>query len=154
MKTNERVITTLNSLLKEELTAINQYFVHAEMAEDWGYEAYGEKEEKTSIDEMKHAEELIARILFLGGRPIVTEMSEIRIGKDLPSMLENDRLLEQGGIDAYNAAIKVMVEEKDNGSKQLLEEILAQEEEHIDYFEEQLGQIEQMGLPYYLTTIK
>lgn len=154
MKTNEKVIATLNSLLKEELTAINEYFVHAEMAEDWGYEVYGEKEEKTSIDEMKHAEELIARILFLGGRPIVTEMSEIRIGKDLPSMLENDRLLEQGGIDAYNAAIKVMVEEKDNGSKQLLEEILAQEEEHIDYFEEQLGQIEQMGLPYYLTTIK
>lgn len=154
MKTNEKVIATLNSLLKEELTAINEYFVHAEMAEDWGYEAYGEKEEKTSIDEMKHAEELIARILFLGGKPIVTEMSEIRIGKDLPSMLENDRLLEQGGIDAYNAAIKVMVEEKDNGSKQLLEEILAQEEEHIDYFEEQLGQIEQMGLPYYLTTIK
>lgn len=154
MKTNEKVIATLNSLLKEELTAINEYFVHAEMAEDWGYEVYGEKEEKTSIDEMKHAEELIARILFLGGKPIVTEMSEIRIGKDLPSMLENDRLLEQGGIDAYNAAIKVMVEEKDNGSKQLLEEILAQEEEHIDYFEEQLGQIEQMGLPYYLTTIK
>lgn len=154
MKTNEKVIETLNGLLKEELTAINQYFVHAEMAEDWGYEVYGEKLEKTSIDEMKHAEWLIARILFLGGRPIVTEMSEIRIGKDLPSMLENDRKLEQGGIDGYNAAIKVMVEEKDNGTKQLLETILEQEEAHIDYFEEQQGQIEQMGLPYYLTTIK
>ncbi len=154
MKTNEKVIATLNGLLKEELTAINQYMVHAEMAENWGYETYGKKEQKTSIDEMKHAEELIARILFLEGKPIVTEMNNINIGTDLPSMLENDRVLEQGGINSYNAAIKVMVEEKDNGSKQLLEDILEQEEDHIDYFEEQLDQIEQMGLPYYLTTIK
>ena len=154
MKTNEKVIETLNGLLKEELTAINQYMVHAEMAEDWGYEVYGEVEEKTAIDEMKHAEKLIGRILFLGGRPIVSEMDKISIGKDLPSMLENDRALEQDAIDSYNAAIKVMVEEKDNGSKQLLENILEEEEGHIDYFEEQQGQIEQMGLPYYLTTIK
>lgn len=154
MKTNEKVIEALNNLLKEELTAINQYMVHAEMAEDWGYEVYGEVEEKTAIDEMKHAEKLIGRILFLGGRPIVSEMDKISIGKDLPSMLENDRALEQDAIDSYNAAIKVMVEEKDNGSKQLLENILEEEEGHIDYFEEQQGQIEQMGLPYYLTTIK
>jgi len=154
MKTTEKVIETLNKLLKEELTAINQYMVHAEMAEDWGYEAYGEIEEKTAIDEMKHAEALIGRILFLGGRPIVSEMDAIRIGKDLPSMLENDRALEQAGIDSYNAAIKVMMEEKDNGSKQLLEKNLQEEEGHIDYFEEQQEQIEQMGLPYYLTTIK
>jgi bacterioferritin len=154
MKTNETVIATLNGLLKEELTAINQYMVHAEMADDWGYQAFAKVEEHTAIQEMKHAEELIARILFLGGKPIVSEMSNICIGKDLPSMLENDRVLEQGGIDGYNAGIKVMVEEKDNGSKQLLEGILEQEEAHIDYFEEQLGQIEQMGLPYYLTTIK
>jgi bacterioferritin len=154
MKTNEKVIEALNKLLKEELTAINQYMVHAEMAEDWGYEVYGEVEEKTAIDEMKHAEKLIGRILFLGGRPIVSEMDKISIGKDLPSMLENDRALEQDAIDSYNAAIKVMVEEKDNGSKQLLENILEEEEGHIDYFEEQQGQIEQMGLPYYLTTIK
>lgn len=154
MKTNEKVIEALNKLLKEELTAINQYMVHAEMAEDWGYEVYGEVEENTAIDEMKHAEKLIGRILFLGGRPIVSEMDKISIGKDLPSMLENDRALEQDAIDSYNAAIKVMVEEKDNGSKQLLEVILEEEEGHIDYFEEQQGQIEQMGLPYYLTTIK
>ena len=154
MKTNEKVIEALNKLLKEELTAINQYMVHAEMAEDWGYEVYGAVEEKTAIDEMKHAEKLIGRILFLGGRPIVSEMDKISIGKDLPSMLENDRALEQDAIDSYNAAIKVMVEEKDNGSKQLLENILEEEEGHIDYFEEQQGQIEQMGLPYYLTTIK
>lgn len=154
MKTNEKVIATLNSMLKNELTSINQYMVHAEMAEDWGYTSYGKKEERTAIDEMKHAEHLIARILFLEGKPVVKDIDEIRIGKDLPSMLENDRILEQSGIDAYNAAIKVMVEEKDNGSKQLLEEILAQEEDHVDFFEEQLGQIEQMGLPFYLTTIK
>src|SRR5690606_17636764 len=130
MKTNEKVIATLNGLLKEELTAINQYMVHDEIAEDWGYEVYGEVEEKTAIQEMKHAEELIARILFLGGKPVVSEMNNIHIGKDLPAMLESDRKLEQGGIDSYNAAIKVMVEEKDNGSKQLLEGILEEEEAH------------------------
>lgn len=154
MKTNENVIATLNVLLKHELTAINQYMVHAEMADDWGYEVYGKVEEHTAIDEMKHAEELIGRILFMGGRPIVSDIDTIRIGKDLPSMLENDHALEQAAVDAYNAAIKVTVEEKDNGTKQILEGILEQEEGHIDYFEAQQDQIEQMGLPYYLTTIK
>jgi len=154
MEPNPRVIETLNDLLKSELTAINQYMVHAEMAEDWGYETYGKTEERTAIDEMKHAEKLIARILFLGGKPVVSQMDEIRIGKDLPSMLANDRVLEQAGIDGYNQGIKVMTEEKDNGTKQLLESILEEEENHIDFFEEQLDQIDQMGLPYYLTTIK
>jgi bacterioferritin len=154
MEPNPRVIETLNDLLKSELTAINQYMVHAEMAEDWGYETYGKTEERTAIDEMKHAEKLIARILFLGGKPVVTQMDEIRIGKDLPSMLANDQVLEQAGIDGYNQGIKVMTEEKDNGTKQLLESILEEEENHIDFFEEQLDQIDQMGLPYYLTTIK
>ncbi len=154
MEPNPRVIETLNGLLKAELTSINQYMVHAEMAEDWGYETYGKTEERTAIDEMKHAEKLIARILFLGGKPVVTQMDEIRIGKDLPSMLANDQVLEQAGIDGYNQGIKVMVEEKDNGTKQLLESILEEEENHIDFFEEQLDQIDQMGLPYYLTTIK
>lgn len=154
MEPNPRVIETLNGLLKAELTSINQYMVHAEMAEDWGYETYGKTEERTAIDEMKHAEKLIARILFLGGKPVVTQMDEIRIGKDLPSMLANDQVLEQTGIDGYNQGIKVMVEEKDNGTKQLLESILEEEENHIDFFEEQLDQIDQMGLPYYLITIK
>ena len=154
MEPNPRVIETLNGLLKAELTSINQYMVHAEMAEDWGYETYGKTEERTAIDEMKHAEKLIARILFLGGKPVVTQMDEIRIGKDLPSMLANDRVLEQAGIDGYNQGIKVMTEEKDNGTKQLLESILEEEENHIDFFEEQLDQIDQMGLPYYLITIK
>lgn len=154
MEPNPRVIETLNGLLKAELTSINQYMVHAEMAEDWGYETYGKTEERTAIDEMKHAEKLIARILFLGGKPVVTQMDEIRIGKDLPSMLANDQVLEQAGIDGYNQGIKVMVEEKDNGTKQLLESILEEEENHIDFFEEQLDQIDQMSLPYYLITIK
>lgn len=154
MEPNPRVIETLNGLLKAELTSINQYMVHAEMAEDWGYETYGKTEERTAIDEMKHAEKLIARILFLGGKPVVTQMDEIRIGKDLPSMLANDQVLEQAGIDGYNQGIKVMTEEKDNGTKQLLESILEEEENHIDFFEEQLDQIDQMGLPYYLITIK
>ena len=154
MEPNPRVIETLNGLLKAELTSINQYMVHAEIAEDWGYETYGKTEERTAIDEMKHAEKLIARILFLGGKPVVTQMDEIRIGKDLPSMLANDQVLEQAGIDGYNQGIKVMTEEKDNGTKQLLESILEEEENHIDFFEEQLDQIDQMGLPYYLITIK
>lgn len=154
METNQRVIDTLNNLLREELTAINQYMVHAEMAEDWGYGVFHEAEEHAAIEEMKHAEELIARILFLGGKPIVSALDKISIGKDIPGMLENDHVLESGAVVSYNAAIKVMVEEKDNGTKQLLEGILEQEEAHLDWFEEQIDQIEQMGLPYYLTTIK
>lgn len=154
MEPNAGVIETLNELLKSELTAINQYIVHAEMAEDWGYESYYKIEKHTAIQEMEHAEDLIARILFLGGKPIVIHIDQIRIGTDLPTMLENDRILEQSAIDAYNLAIQVMVEEKDNGSKQLLEAILEDEEAHIDFFEEHLDQIDQMGLPYYLTTIK
>lgn len=154
METNQKVIDTLNKLLREELTAINEYIVHAEMAEDWGYSAFHEDLEHAAIEEMKHAEELIERILFLGGRPIVSELDKITIGKDIPGMLKNDHVMESGAVVSYNAAIKVMVEEKDNGTKQLLERILEQEEGHLDWFEEQIGQIEQMGLSYYLTTIK
>ncbi len=154
METNQKVIDTLNKLLREELTAINEYMVHAEMAEDWGYSAFHEAMEHTAIEEMKHAEVLIARILFLGGKPIVSELDKITIGKDIPGMLRNDHVMESGAVFSYNAAIKVMVEEKDNGSKLLLEEILEQGEAHLDWYEEQIDQIEQMGLPYYLTTIK
>ena len=154
MKGNEKVLVTLNALLREEMTAISQYMVHAEMYEDWGYTKLGEAEEHSAIEEMKHAEKLIARILFLEGRPIVSELDAIRIGKTVDEMLKNDLTLETDAVKMYNDAIKLVVAEKDNGTKELLDAILADEEGHVDFFEEQLGQIEQMTLPFYLSTIK
>ena len=140
MKGNEKVLETLNGLLREELTAISQYMVHAE--------------EHSAIQEMKHAEKLISRILFLEGRPIVSELNPIRIGKTVDEMLKNDLVLETDAVKMYNEAIKLVIAEKDNGTKELLDAILADEEGHVDFFEEQLGQIEQMTLPFYLSTIK
>ncbi len=154
METNKVVIDVLNRLLKEELTAINQYMVHAEMFEDWGYAKMGEAEEHAAIEEMKHAEKLIGRILYLGGIPWVSDMDEIRIGKTVPEMLENDFQLESHAVKLYNDAIKAVVAEGDNGTKDLLDQILKDEEGHIDLFMEQKDKIEQMGLQRYLTTIK
>ncbi len=154
MKGNEKVLETLNGLLREELTAISQYMVHAEMYEDWGYSKLGEAEEHSAIQEMKHAEKLISRILFLEGRPIVSELNPILIGKTVDEMLKNDLALETDAVKLYNDAIKLVIAEKDNGTKELLDAILADEEGHVDFFEEQLGQIEQMTLPFYLSTIK
>jgi len=154
MKGNEKVIETLNVLLREELTAISQYMVHAEMYEDWGYDKLGDAEQHRAIEEMKHAEKLIARILFLEGRPIVSELDVINIGKTVDEMLKNDLALETDAVKLYNDAIKLVIAEKDNGTKELLDAILADEEGHVDFFEEQLGQIEQMTLPFYLSTIK
>ena len=154
MKGNEKVLETLNGLLREEMTAISQYMVHAEMYEDWGYTKLGEAEEHSAIEEMKHAEKLIARILFLEGRPIVSELNPIRIGKTVDEMLKNDLVLETDAVKMYNEAIKLVIAEKDNGTKELLDAILADEEGHVNFFEEQLGQIEQMTLPFYLSTIK
>ena len=154
MKGNEKVLATLNALLREEMTAISQYMVHAEMYEDWGYSKLGEAEEHSAIEEMKHAEKLIARILFLEGRPIVSDLDALHIGKTVDEMLKNDLTLETDAVKMYNDAIKLVVAEKDNGTKELLDAILADEEGHVNFFEEQLGQIEQMTLPFYLSTIK
>lgn len=154
MKGNAKVLEALNGLLREELTAISQYMVHAEMYEDWGYGKLAEAEEHRAIEEMKHAEKLISRILFLEGRPIVSELDVLRIGKKVGEMIANDLILESEAVKMYNAAIKLVVDEGDNGTKELLDAILANEEEHVDFFEEQLGQIDQMSLPFYLTTIK
>lgn len=154
MEPNKVVIDVLNRLLKEELTAINQYMVHAEMFEDWGYAKMGEAEEHAAIEEMKHAEKLIGRILYLGGIPWVSDMDEIRIGKTVPEMLENDFQLESHAVKLYNDAIKAVVAQGDNGTKDLLDQILKDEEGHIDLFMEQKDKIEQMGLQRYLTTIK
>jgi bacterioferritin len=154
MKGKPEIIEKLNFLLADELTAINQYFVHAEECGDWGYEVLHESIEKRSIGEMKHAEKLISRILFLEGTPVVDKLNQIYIAADVPGMLENDRQAEEVAIKNYNEAIKLATELLDNGTKELLDGILKDEEAHINYIEEQLKQIEQMGLETYLTTVK
>ncbi len=150
MKGNARVIATLNSLLADELTAINQYMVHSEMCDNWGYEKLHGKIEKRAIDEMKHAEKLIARILFLEGLPEVSNLRKILIGKDIPLQLKNDHASELGAIKEYNAAIKESTTLGDNGTREILEDILKEEEDHTDWLEAQLDQIDQMGIQSYL----
>jgi bacterioferritin len=150
MKGNEQVIEHLNTRLAEELTAINQYFVHAEMCENWGYERLHEIIRKRSIDEMKHAEKLIARILFLEGKPIVSNLNRIHIGSEVAKMHEYDHLAEEAAIKGYNESIRLTTEVGDNGTRELLESILREEEGHIDLLEAQLEQIKQMGVQNYL----
>ncbi len=150
MQGNEKVIETLNALLADELGAINQYMVHSEMCDDWGYGRLHEAIEKRAIDEMRHAEKLIGRILFLDGKPVVSELSPITIGADVEAQLKNDLAAEVGAVKAYNDGIRLAVEVGDNGTRELLESILTDEEEHIDWLEAQLAQIEQMGIQNYL----
>ena len=150
MKGNEKIINHLNMRLAEELTAINQYFVHAEMCENWRYKRLHEMIFKRSIQEMKHAEKLIGRILFLEGIPIVSDLNKIHIGSEVPKMHTNDRAAEVAAIRGYNESIRVAVEVGDNGSRELLESILKEEEEHIDLIESQMDQISQMGIQNYL----
>ena len=150
MKGQQEVIDKLNELLAEELTAINQYFLHAEMCGDWGYDKLHETLEARSIQEMKHAEKLIERILFLEGRPIVSELNKITIGENVLKQLQNDHEAEKDAIKMYNDAVALTSQLGDNGTKILAESILTDEEEHIDWIEEQLDQIEQMGYERYL----
>jgi bacterioferritin len=151
MKGNEKVIAKLNFLLADELTAISQYMVHAEMCANWRYKELAEAVEKRAIDEMKHAEKHIERILFLEGTPIVSELNKMHIGADVEVQLKNDWEAENGAIFAYNDAIKLAVEVGDNGTREMLESILKDEEEHIDWIEAQLDQIRQMGIQVYLS---
>jgi bacterioferritin len=151
MKGNDAIIQKLNDLLSDELTAINQYMVHAEMCENWGYEKLGEAIQKRSIDEMRHAEKLIARILFLEGRPIVSELKGIHIGAEVPAMHKNDWDAEDAAVKSYNDGIKLAVQVGDNGTRELLTSILKDEEMHIDWLEAQLDQINHMGVQIYLS---
>jgi bacterioferritin len=150
MKGNDKVITRLNTLLADELTAINQYMVHSEMCDNWGYGHLHEKIEKRAIDEMKHAEKLIARIIFLEGRPVVSKLNDIHVGGEVPDMMKNDLGAENVADKGYNAAVKEAAELGDNGTRELLEDILKEEEDHIDWIEAQLDQIKQMGIQNYL----
>jgi bacterioferritin len=151
MKGNKKVIERLNALLADELTAINQYIVHAEMCANWGYARLHESIEKRAITEMKHAEKLIERILFLEGTPIVSKLNTMQIGADVQAQFESDLAAEQMAVKAYNEGIELAVEVGDNGTRTLLESILSDEEDHVDWLEMQLDQIKQIGLQNYLT---
>jgi bacterioferritin len=151
MKGNDKIIDKLNALLSDELTAISQYMVHSEMCANWRYQHLHEAVEKRAIDEMKHAEKLIGRILFLEGKPIVSELGKISIGADVTAQIQNDWAAEDGAVKAYNDGIRLAVEVGDNGTRELLDSILKDEEEHIDWLEAQLDQINQMGIQNYLT---
>jgi bacterioferritin len=151
MKGNDKIIEKLNALLADELTAVNQYIVHSEMCANWGYDKLHAVFEKRAIDEMKHAEKHIARILFLEGRPIVSNLNKIAIGPDVETQHKNDWAAEEGAIKAYNDAVRLAVELGDNGTREMLEAILKDEEDHIDWIEAQLDQIKQMGVQAYLS---
>ena len=150
MKGDTRVIEKLNDLLADELTAINQYMVHSEMDANWQYQRLHEAVEKRAIQEMKHAETLIGRLLFLEGIPIVSNLKPIHIGAEVEAQLRNDVESEYGAVESYNHGIRLAVEVGDNGTRELLESILKDEEEHVDWLEAQLDQIKQMGIQNYL----
>jgi bacterioferritin len=151
MKGSTKVIDMLNEALKEELTAINQYFLHAEMCENWHYHKLGSYIKKQSIDEMKHAEKLIERILFLDGVPNMTELLQLTIGKNVKAQLEGDLKLEVAAVAMYNRAVELSRAESDNASRELFERLLKDEEEHVDWLEGQMHQIEEIGYERYLS---
>lgn len=150
MKGDEKVIEVLNDALADELTAINQYIVHSEMCADWSYGKLHEAIEKRAITEMQHAEKLIGRILFLSGTPIVSKLKKIHIGASVLEQFQHDLEAETEAVALYNAGIRVATEQGDNGSRKLLEEILNDEEDHADWIEAQLDQIDHMGIQAYL----
>ncbi len=151
MQGNAKVIEQLNARLADELTAINQYMVHAEMCDNWGYEHLHEEIQKRAIVEMRHAEKLITRILFLEGKPVVSVLNKINIGPDVEKMHKNDWKAEEVAIKGYNETVQVATEVGDNGTREIVESILREEEGHIDWIEAQQSQIGQMGIQNYLT---
>ena len=151
MKGKSEVVSILNEMLQEELCAINQYMIHAEMCENWGYKKLGRFIKKQSIGEMKHAEHLMERVLFLEGTPDVNNMPKVRVGKDVPQQIEFDLALEKGAVASYNRAIEICRKVSDNASADFLLVILKDEEEHVDFLETQLEVISKIGLENYLT---
>jgi bacterioferritin len=151
MKGDAKVIELLNQALTSELTAINQYFIHAEICESHGYARLHQQIKRDSIDEMKHAEKLIERILFLDGHPNMSRYGEIRVGAKVEEILSNDMAAEKEAISAYNHAIRVCAEVGDHGSRDLFQELLEDEEGHLDWLETQLSLISEVGLANYLS---
>jgi len=150
-KKREAIIDVLNDVLTAELTAINQYFLHGEMCENWGYKKLHKEVRGHSIGEMKHADSVIERILFLDGLPNVQRLGNISIGENVPEMLKLDLALEEEAVNRLNTAIETAREAGDNGTRHLLEEILESEEEHVDWIEAQLELIKQVGTENYLS---
>src|SRR5687767_4703627 len=151
MKGNPQVIDALNTALTIELTAINQYFCQAKMCMNWGFKLLGKKHYEESMGEMKHAEKLIDRILFLEGVPEIARYDVIRVGTNVEEQFTNDLALELKGVKTYNEAIELCGKLKDNGTRELLEPILVESEEHVDWLETQLDLIKSVGLQNYLT---
>jgi bacterioferritin len=154
MKGNAKLLKSLNGLLSDELTAINQYMVHAEMCSAWGYTKLHDNIQSRAITEMKHAEKLIERILFLEGTPIVSSLNDIHIADDVTKMMINDLAAEMGAVKSYNEAIKLASEVGDNATGEILKGILRDEDAHVDDIEEQTDEIGQMGIGIYLSTKK
>ena len=150
MRGHDKVIEQLNRALREELTAINQYFLHAEVAESQGYDKFSREIKKQSIGEMKHAEKIIERILFLEGAPNMEPLA-LTVGTSVREMIENDLKLEINAVAMYNEAIQVSFENRDNGSRDLFVELLKDEEEHLDFLEAQQHLIKELGYERYLT---
>jgi bacterioferritin len=150
MKGDAKVIAVLQEVLKAELTAINQYFLHAEMCENWGYEKLAAQTRAESIEEMTHAEKLIERILLLDGTPNMSDYFKIVVGADVKAQFSNDLNVEYDAVKRLNEGIRLCVAAGDNGSRELLQRILVDEEHHIDYLEAQLHAIKEIGLPNYL----
>jgi bacterioferritin len=151
MQGNSKVLAQLNERLADELTAVNQYIVHAELCENWGFQKLHDVIKRRAIEEMKHAEKLIARIIFLEGQPTVSNLRPMHIGAEVEKQHKNDLQAETDAVAAYNQDIRICVEQGDNGTREMLEAILKDEEAHVDWLEAQLDQIRQMGLPAYLS---
>jgi bacterioferritin len=151
MQGKRKVIAELNRALKEELTAISQYFLHAEMCENWKYDKLGDYIKKQSIDEMKHAEALIERILFLDGTPNMTELLQIDVGKNVKEQISSDLKLEVEAVEMYNSAVRIAQEEDDSVSRELFVKLLKDEEDHVDWLEAQLHQMDELGYERYLS---
>ena len=150
MKGNAKLITALNDVLTGELTGVNQYFIHAKMCENWGYKRLHSVNRKESIEEMKHADELIERILYLEGVPNMQRLGKVRVGETVAEQLKLDLALEKEAVKLLNEVIDLAVEVDDNGTRELLEDILTSEEEHVNWLEAQLDLIKQVGEQNYL----
>ncbi len=150
MKGDDEIIEVLQEVLSAELTAVNQYFIHARMNENWGYKKLAEHIRKESIEEMMHAQKVIDRILYFDGAPDMSKYMKINVGKDVPEQFRNDLEVEYQAVPRLNKGIEVACAIGDNGTRALLEAILKEEEEHVDWLEAQLGLIKEIGVENYL----